>query len=416
MMTLTKIAIRNLLKNSRRSFFTMLAIGLGFAAVTMFGGFTSYMFSGLQDAFIYGQANGHLTILKEGFLSRTHDDPEKYLLSAEESAKVNKILQGFSEVVFQMPQLQISGLLSNGDVSTIFVASGRQPSIVRKIRGSAPGIIGNIKLFQGNELQDDVPYGVGVSNGLARLLNLELNGNAITMMTTAEGQINALDVEVFQLIDAPIELLNDKLMFVPLDFAQSLFDTKGVDRISVLLQKTDQTELLLKLITEELIQQGLPVEVKTWKELAPSYGKVKDMFNMIFIFIFVIVFVIVVMSVINTIGMAIMERTREIGTLRTLGVKRSGIVLLFTAESGLLGLFGSGLGFFISVVSWLIVRFLEPTWIPPGITRSVPIEVNLIPGYMLLSLVFLVTLSLLSAIMPAWRAAKRGIVEALAHV
>jgi len=415
-MTFLKIALRNLVKNGRRSFFTILAIGLGFAAVTMFGGFTSYMYSALQDALIYGQANGHLTIFKKGFLSDTHDAPEKYLISAEESVKISKTLASFSEVAFQMPQLQISGLLSNGEVSTIFVASGRQPSAVRKIRGSAPGILGNIKLFQGDELKDDVPYGVGVSRGLARLLDLKLHGSAIAMMSTAAGQVNAMDVEVFQLIDSPIELLNDKLMFVPLDFAQALFDTKGVDRISVLLKKTAQTERVRKLVADELARQGLQVEVRTWQELAPSYGKVKDMFNMIFGFIFVIVFVIVVMSVINTVGMAIMERTREIGTLRTLGVKRSGIVLLFTAESGLLGLFGCGLGIIFCAISQLVVKLLEPTWTPPGITKAIPLEIKIIPGYLLLSLVFLVTLSLLAAVMPAWRAARRPIVEALGHV
>jgi putative ABC transport system permease protein len=221
---------------------------------------------------------------------------------------------------------------------------------------------------------------------------------------------------VFQLIDSPIELLNDKLMFVSLDFAQSLFDTKGVDRISVLLKNTAQTERVRQLVADALKRQGLQVEVRTWQELAPSYGKVKDMFTMIFGFIFVIVFVIVVMSVVNTVGVAILERTREIGTLRTLGVKRSGIVLLFMAESGLLGLFGCGLGVIFSAISQLAVRLLEPTWIPPGITRAIPLEIRIIPGYLLLSLVFLVTLSLLAAIMPAWRAARRPIVEALAHV
>lgn len=415
-MTLLKIALRNLLKNSRRSFFTTLAIGLGFAAVTMFGGFTSYMYSGLQDAFIYGQANGHLTIFKKGFLSQPHDDPDQYLLSAEEAAGVNEILSDFSEVDIRMGQLHISGLLSNGDISTIFVAAGRPPSAVRRIRGSAPGVIGNLKLFEGSELQDDVKYGVGVSKGLAKLLNLGLNGNAIAMTATVEGQVNAMDVEILQLIDSPIELLNDKLMFVPLEFAQALFDTNGVDRISVLLKDANKTGPVRDQIAGALAGQGLRVEVKTWQELAPSYGKVRDMFTMIFGFIFVIVFVIVVMSVINTIGMAIMERTREIGTLRTLGVKRSGIVLLFTAESGLLGLFGCGLGVVFCVVSQLVVSLFDPTWVPPGITRAIPLEIKLIPGYMLLSLVFLVTLSLLAAVAPAWRAAQKSIVEALAHV
>jgi putative ABC transport system permease protein len=139
------------------------------------------------------------------------------------------------------------------------------------------------------------------------------------------------------------------------------------------------------------------------------------MFDVIFLFLFMIVFVIVVMSVINTIGMSVMERTREIGTLRAIGMKRGGIVRLYAIESVLLGLAGSLLGLIFTGLTWLAVIIAKPTWVPPQITRRVPLEVHLVPETMLLSLGFMLMLALAAAIPPATRAARMNIVNSLAH-
>ena len=197
MLTWIKIAFRNLCKNRRRSFFTVLAIGLGFAAVNVFGGFTAYIFTTLRDGYIYALGNGHLTIFKKGFLTHGKLDPVRYLLSEAEMQTIKKVLQDFSAVVLVTPQLYISGLLSNGEVSTIFIATGRVPSDLRVINSHAQGVTGRLSLFTGKPLEDDISYGVGVSSGLAAQLKLDLGSNTIAMAPTLDGQINALDAQVF---------------------------------------------------------------------------------------------------------------------------------------------------------------------------------------------------------------------------
>src|SRR5215208_5024339 len=126
------------------------------------------------------------------------------------------------------------------------------------------------------------------------------------------------------------------------------------------------------------------------------------MFNIIFLFLFVIVFVIAVMSIINTMSMTVMERTREIGNLRALGVKRPGVVSLFATESAMLGIVGSAFGAVLTVGTCILINdVFHPTWVPPIITRRIPLEVYLIPEYMLYSTGFLVLLAVGAAVIPA---------------
>ncbi len=415
MMTWIKLALRNLFRNRRRSLFTILAIGLGFAAVNTLGGFTEYIFTNLKEGYIYTQGNGHLSIFKAGFLKEGKLDPTRYLLDEAEVTTIQTVLTHYPEILVVAPQLHISGLLSNGKVSTIFVAAGRVPSAVHTINSRARGMMGRIQLFDGKPLEDDVIYGVGLSKGLAEQLKLGLGSDPVAMAPTVSGQINALDAQVFQLFDSPVEALEDKFMLVPLKFAQNLYDTSSVDRLTVLLRDDGLTEPMRAQLAEDLAAQGLKLDIKTWNELSTFYTKVKQMFDVIFLVTFLIVFTIVVMSVVNTVSMAIMERTREIGTLRALGFKRRGIVGLFATESMLLGVFGSLLGTLLTLLIWFGVVLLEPTWVPPQITRRVPLEIYLVPDYMLYSVLLLIVLSLAAASLPARKAARMQIVGALGH-
>lgn len=416
MMTWIKLATRNLFRNGRRSLFTIMAIGLGFAAVNALGGFTAYIFSSLEDSYIHIQGNGHLSIFKRGFLDEGKLDPTRYLLSEEEVGEIRDVLKNHPEIVVATPELNISGLVSNGEVSTIFVASGRVPDDVRLISSRSRTKVGQMKLFDGEPLQNDLTNGLGMSIGLADQLRFKHGDTAVVMSPTVDGQINALDGQLRQTFNSPVEALEDKLMLVTLDFAQTLYDTTSVARMNVLLNDGLLTEPMREALSRELADRGLDVEIRTWNELSTFYTKVKNMFDVIFLFAFLIVFTIVVMSVINTVGMAIMERTREIGTLRALGVKRRGIVGLFAVESMLLGLIGSLVGVLLTITIWSSIATFEPTWIPPQITRRIPLEVYLVPQEMLWSLGALLILSLLAASLPARKAARMEIVGALGHV
>lgn len=412
MLSWLKIAFGNIIKNRRRSLVTIFAVALGFASASLFQGYIHNTYAGLRNAAIRGEGLAHLTIYKKGWQLKGKIDPEPYMFSAEAIRKIADLVEEADDVILATPQLQISGLVSNGRVSTIFIARGVIPEDERIIKGAWAAF----RPVTGKRLSTANEYGVEMAVDLAAILNLKPGSDGVVMATTFDGQMNALDIQVSGIYDTGTEATNDKYLRVPFAFAQSLYETAKADRIVVLLddwQKTEEARITIQQILDEA---GIACEIKTWNELSLFYTKVRSMFDRIFLFIFSIVFVVVIMSVINTMGMAVLERTREIGTLRAIGVKRSGISWLFAIEGGMLGLLGTLCGAVLNGIVWILIRFAELSYIPPGNSSSVPLIVDLLPRAMCGLALFLIVLSLLAAIIPARRAAKLTVVEALSHV
>jgi putative ABC transport system permease protein len=310
------------------------------------------------------------------------------------------------------PQLHVAGLVSNGRTSNIFIGKGVVPADYRTITGA----MARMRALKGEDLNQDAPYDVVMARDLAKQLDLAPKSDAVIMATTLEGQMNALDIHINGTYDTGSDATNDKYMLLSYAYAQSLYDTDRADRMIVLLDDWQYTQAARQRFEQALAAAGLHCDIKTWNELSLFFGKVKGMFDMIFMFIFLIVLIIVVMSTVNTMGMSVMERTREIGTLRVLGLKRRGISFLFAMEGAMLGLLGCAVGAVLNVVVWAAIRVAGPSYIPPGVSSPVPLIVNLLPGAMLGLTLFLTLLSMAAAILPARRAARMGMVDALGHV
>jgi putative ABC transport system permease protein len=407
-----KLAIRNVLRNKRRSLVTLLAIAVGFAAVGLFYGYVSNMYFGLRVSAIRGEGLGNLTIFKAGWNEKGKLEPEKYMLTEEETKRIMRIVSAEDGVVVATPQIQVSGIVSNGTASTIFIAQGVVPRDEKIIKDAWA----KFRPVKGKPLDDKVTYGVEVGQDLARYLGFTPGSDGVVMATTLEGQMNAMDILVSGVYDTGSDATNDKYMRCTFDFGQSLVNTKSAEKIVVLLDDWKKTDAMRKALLTKLGQAGISTEIKTWNELSLFYYKVRGMFDMIFLFLFSIVLVIVIMSTINTMGMAVLERTREIGTLRALGLKRRGVSLIFALEGGLLGLFGSIIGIFLHVIVWGAIKIISPTYTPPGVSTPVPLVVDLVPYFLLVLVFCLVALSWLAAIIPARRAAAQNVVEALGHV
>ncbi len=406
-----KLAFRNILRNKRRSLVTILAIGVGFAAISVYHGYIHDAYEGLRIMAIRGEGLGHLRINKAGWKEKGKLEPEKYMFSREEADTIMNLLKNERNVVVATPQIQVTGLVSNGTVSTVFIAQGVVPRDEKMIRGRWVEFLP----VRGQTLSDDVLYGVEMASDLARYLNLKEGSEGVVMAPTLLGQMNALDIVVRGVYDTGNDFSNDKFMRLNFYYAQSLLDTQAVERIVVLLDHWKKTEPMRRHLLKKLQAAGLACEIRTWDELSLGFSKMKSYLDTVFLFIFTIVLVIVVMTTVNTMGMAIVERTREIGTLRALGLKRRGVTVLFAWEGALLGVGGSLVGVTLHLAVWTAIKIYPPHYMPPGFSVPVPMMVAMLPGTLLLLSLCFVALSAVAAVIPARRAARLNIVNALGH-
>ncbi|MGB0743347.1 MAG: ABC transporter permease [Opitutales bacterium] len=406
---------RNLLRNKRRAFFTISAMALAYAAINLLSGFMLYVFRGLEDTYVYAFEGGHLTVSKPMPKDRDPLEDGPVFITAEELDLVQAAIENMPGVLKVTPRISLVGMLSNGERSTIMMAQGKVAADGRFIRQQGRGIMRELQLYEGQDLADSGEYEIAIAHGLADRLGLGIDGQAITMANTLEGYMNALDAQVVQLQDAPLEVLDEMLATLPLEYAQQLLDTDGVESLVVLIEDGKVLEAKQAELETLLAEAGFSLQVENWKDLRVSYHRIRNMFQVIFSFVFLIVLMIVILSVINTVTMAVMERTREIGTLRAIGLNRNGVIRLFTIESMLMALLGSAVGAAIYGAVWWAVQLVRPSWIPPNIPKRVPWEISFAPTVLLSSFLVLIALAALAAWLPSRRAGQMSIPEALTH-
>jgi putative ABC transport system permease protein len=407
-----KLAFRNILKSRRRTFVTLMAVGFGFASIALFQGYIHSIYEGLRASAIHGSGIGHLTLYARGWEAHGKSDPEAYMITGPNMEKIMALALENPHVVLASPRLSISGLVSNGKTSTIFIASGVVPEHEIKIKGD----FYHYQTVVGSPLNSGDEASVEMAEGLAGQLELSAGRDGVVMGATLSGQMNAMDIHINGTYNTGIADTNDKFIKVPFSFAQAFYDTQKADSIVLLLDHWQNTDLVREELTHTFAANKIDAEFKTWKELSLFYKNVRNMFDMIFLFIFVIVFIIVIMSTTNTMGMAVIERTREIGTLRALGLKRRSISFLFAAEGGLLGLGGCIFGLCLHSLVWAVIHYARPSYTPPGNSWPVPLLVDFLPQSLAVLMIFMTGLALFSAILPARRAARQNVVQSLTHV
>ena len=142
----------------------------------------------------------------------------------------------------------------------------------------------------------------------------------------------------------------------------------------------------------------------------------RGLYNRIFGALGLIIGVIVVFVVANAMAMAIIERTREIGTLRALGTLPSQLLRTCALEGLVLGgagaLAGALIALGVSVLLDVVPVQMPP---PPGSTRGYPLSIVVDPTMFLLTVLAMVLVSMLASAWIARRTVHLPVVEALAH-
>lgn len=408
-MTLWRFAARNIARNRRRTALTLGVVVFGFAAIALAGGFMAQNLEGLGESTIRS-GMGHLQIAPPGGFDDSGGFETRHGL--EGTDRVAAALGQDPSVAGLLPRLDFVGLVSDGRRSVPFLGLGVDP-IAEARHMDAPKAV-----EAGRWLADRDERAVVLGAGLAKALGAKAGDSLTLLATGADGTLNAVDAEVAGIVHLPIKELDDRWLATGLTLADDLLGAEGrVSRFAVILARPRDADGASRRIEARLRAAGLAVEARPWQTLAPFYRQVRILYLGIFGFMGIVLVVVVLLATANTMMMAAAERTREIGTLRALGTRPSLIRGLFLREGILLAVAGSILGALLSLLVRAVLNHsgltLPP---PPGGTQGMPLHVQAYGvAYAAGAVAMLVTLTL-AAWLPARRASRIPIVEALTHV
>ena len=157
-------------------------------------------------------------------------------------------------------------------------------------------------------------------------------------------------------------------------------------------------------------------EIVPWIELADFYNKTVELFGTQVNAVLLLIAVIVVLSISNTLSMAVIERTTEIGTSMALGVRRLGILGLFVWEGVVLGVVAGVLGVGIALALGELISFVGiPMPPPPGMSRGYTGRIDISAALALQGFLLAFLTTVIASILPAWKASRMNIVDALRH-
>lgn len=398
-----KFAFLNTLRNKRRSLVTVAIAGLGTASILLAGGFALYTYESLAQA--AARTTGHLIISTPEFTSQEEDTPLQFGLAGWEA--LGKRLMADPDVRNVLPSVSFGGLISNGDKSVVMVGLGVDPRSEFKVKGPFLRVVAGTTLAEGSTTPQ-----VLLGEGVARSLKASPGSSLTVLATTTDGALNALDVQVTGVVSTGVPELDRRLVYADIASAQRLLQTDKVSSIGVFLSSMNRTDEV-----QQRLQAANPsLQVRTWREEAFFYASVRSLYNRIFGALGSIITLIVVFVVTNAMAMTIVERTREIGTLRAIGTAPGQLVTSLALEGSMLGAAGAAAGAAIAAtVTALLYVFPVEMPPPPGRSTSYPLHINADPSLYAITVCAMVVLATLASALVARRTVSLPITASLAH-
>jgi putative ABC transport system permease protein len=399
-----KLAFRNIFRNRLRTALTLAAIITGVVAIIISGGFVEDVFVQLRESTIHSRI-GHMQILRSGYLEYGRRDPSKYMIT--QPNEVADAVQSIAHVQAIMTRVNFSGLANNGRADLPIIGEGIEPGKEAQL-GTATTLVA------GRPLRDGDAFGAVIGEGVAAALHLRPGSFVTLMVNTPEGALNTFEYEVVGVFRTFSKEYDDRAVRIPLSAAQELLFTQSVHSAVVLLDDTSATDAVTAMIRTRL--EPLGYVVKPWHELADFYQKTEALYRRQFGALQAIILVMLVLSVASTINMVIYERTGEFGTLLALGQRRRQIFKLVLLENALLGLLGSLLGVVVGaalagVISGIGIS-MPP---PPGSNVGYTATILLVPWVLVAAALIGALAATVAAILPARRASRLSVVDALRH-
>lgn len=329
MMNLFKMAYRNLGRNRRRSLLSAFALSVGLALVLFIAAFyEGEMRSSMESTLRLD--SGHIQIRSADY------DPDKLSVAWEYLIENPQQIAGQVEALDQV-QVATPRLIASGIVSVRDESSGVQ------IMGIDPASSANDPYQQGmvhgEFLTADDREGILIGLPLAKNMGLNVGDQINLLVNTSNGTVDEQLFTVRGIFTTNVTTYDKSIVLLPLAKAQAFSGAENrASFIFVLLNDREQTNAAAAAL------QNPNFQIKTWQELNEILVLMEDFANAYLLILNLIVMGVTATVIVNTLVMAVFERTREIGILSAVGMKGRQIIALFLTEASLLALGGLAFG------------------------------------------------------------------------
>ena len=398
----SQLALRNLRRNPKRTLVAIATVASGIVAFLLAGGFINWIFHDMREATIHSQL-GHIQIVRPGYFEKGIADPYAFLLPANsgELAQLEKTT-GLTSIT---PRLAFSGLASFGDVTVTFSGEGIDPVRERPIST-------RITIKDGRDLERLDESSAILGEGLAKSLGVKPGDLIVLLGTAANGSANAIEVTVAGTFFTIYKDYDDSALRLPIPLARKLMRVNGATSWVALLDKTENTKETIQLVRPSLPDKDY--QIVPWTELADFYNKTVVLFSKQVDVVKIIIGLIIILTISNTQTMSVLERTMEIGTSLAIGVRGSEIMQLFLLEGALIGIAGGMIGISLGYgLAEAISAIGIPMPPPPGMAHGYTGQILVSSSLAIDALVLALVTTLLASVMPAWKASRMNIVDAL---
>ena len=399
-----KFAWKNIWRNRRRSGATMGVTAMGVTGLLFFGGFALYTYESLEE--FSARQQGHVVLSHANFYAQNEEKPMQH--GVEDWEKIRADLKSNTDVRQVLPRIEFTGLIANGDKSSIFVGSGVDACYEFTVTGPF------LEVTQGEVLNpdSDMPT-IMLGKGLAQQFGTHIGDSLTLLTTTVDGTLNGVDAKVVGIFGTGVPEMDQRKLYVSLNVAQNLIATRRVSTLSVYLKNTALTMAYV----DKLKQRYPQLATRSWDELATFYHGVRNLYDRIFAVMGFVIVIVVLLSIINTIGMTVVERTREIGTLAALGALPGELLFNFVIEAAMIGVIGSAIGMLVAggiTLSLFYGNVMMPP--PPGMTQGYPLRIAFSSALYAKTALAMLAITIVGAYFAARKGVRKPIVEALAHV
>jgi putative ABC transport system permease protein len=413
MKTVAKLAWRNIWRNWRRTLLTSLAVVFGVMFTLFAQCYIKGIFSSFFDDMIRNET-AHVKIASKEFLRLERILPKEHLVydyhNLEESFSSLPGIKSMTE------RIKFLLVLSHEDNTEACFGVGINPEKEKNYLDLEKYII------RGNYLENSAPE-MNIGHKLAQKLGISVGDELLAVTSDINYSTYALTFTVTGIFKTGFPYLDNNFFYIPLNKAQELLDCKGAaHEILLLLENSDKApkiaEDIQKIIEEK--GRGDVLTAVPWQE----HYFIKEympMAQIIFLSINSIIMLIAALVILNTMLMAVMERTHEIGIIKSMGMKDRTITLMILTESFFIGIIGSAIGGFLG--SGLSL-YTQKTGIDFTKILSDQIELPISfmsgvfypkfsSGILITSVLFALASAVIAALYPAIKASRLSPVEAL---